>query len=811
MKTLPSKIDFLETEERWERLWEERGTYRYDWDDETRPRYSIDTPPPYPSGEFHMGNVLNWTYFDIRARYKRMRGYNVHFPQGWDCHGLPTEVAVEKAYKIRRSDLPPDEFRKLCEEWIEQYIAKMKTAVVRLGVSIDWSLEYRTMEPSYMRKVQLSFLQLYEKGFIYKGEHPINYCPRCETAIADAEVERLARTGKLYSVAFGVPGGELIIATTRPEYIPACVAIGVHPDDKRYSHLMRKEATTPLFKKRIPIIAKDDVDTGFGTGAMMICTYGDKVDVVDVARFKLPVIKLIDAKGNMTEAAGKYSGLSVTEARRAIVDDLRAAGLLRDEKPLEQEVGTCWRCDTPIEVVSQLQWFMRTTALTDKVVEKAKEITWYPDWMRYRLIDWATSLDWDWVLSRQRVFATPVPAWYCRKCGEIHLAEPDELPVDPKVTKPRGRCAKCGSSDFEPDRDVMDTWFDSSLTCAIHAGWPEKQDWHKLFPASIHPSGQDIIRTWAYYLMVRHLALFGETAYDSVLINGMVLGADGRKMSKSLGNFVASPEVFGKHGSDAPRQWAAAGGSTGTDIPFRWEDVEYGRRFMVKLWNACRFASMRLEDYDPSAKTEPELLDRWILSKLERTVRDATKAMEGCDFMNASEAARNFTWHVFCDHYLEAVKHRLYGGGKTKKAAQRTIHYAIKRQLQLLAPIIPHLTEEIYSTLYAEGQKDSIHTSRWPDADEALIDPEAERSGDLIIGVIGDVRREKNRLGIPLNRPVAKLTINVDSEEKLSDLRLGEHDIAETTKAEEIELRRGAGGVDVEGHPGVSFTIETAA
>ena len=357
----------------------------------------------------------------------------------------------------------------------------------------------------------------------------------------------------------------------------------------------------------------------------------------------------------------------------------------------------------------------------------------------------------------------------------------------------------------------MDTWFDSSLTCAIHAGWPDRPDWHKLFPASIHPSGQDIIRTWAYYLMVRHLALFGETAYDSVLINGMVLGSDGRAMHKSLGNFVASPEVFGKHGSDAPRQWAAAGGSTGTDIPFRWEDVEYGRRFMVKLWNACRFASMRLEDYDPSAKTEPELLDRWILSKLERTVRDATKAMEGCDFMNASEAARNFTWHVFCDHYLEAVKHRLYGGGKTKKAAQRTIHYAIKRQLQLLAPIIPHLTEEIYSTLYAEGQKDSIHTSRWPDADEALIDPEAERSGDLIIGVIGDVRREKNRLGIPLNRPVAKLTINVDSEEKLSDLRLGEHDIAETTKAEEIELRRGAGGVDVEGHPGVSFTIETAA
>jgi valyl-tRNA synthetase len=285
------------------------------------------------------------------------------------------------------------------------------------------------------------------------------------------------------------------------------------------------------------------------------------------------------------------------------------------------------------------------------------------------------------VLSRQRVFATLVPAWYCKECGEIHLAEPEELPVDPKVTQPKGKCSKCGFTEFVPDRDVMDTWFDSSLTCAIHAGWPDRPDWRNLFPASIHPSGQDIIRTWAYYLMVRHLALFEETAYNSVLINGMVLGADGRKMSKSLGNFVTTPEVFGKYGADAARQWAAAGGSTGTDIPFRWQDVEYGRRFMTKLWNACKFTSMRLEDYKQLNDTELQLLDKWLLTKLEKTIKTSTEAMENCEFMNATEAVRNFTWHTLCDDYLEAVKHRLYGEGEKKSAAQLTLNDTVKTTL----------------------------------------------------------------------------------------------------------------------------------
>ncbi|HEX9913627.1 MAG TPA: class I tRNA ligase family protein, partial [Candidatus Bathyarchaeia archaeon] len=415
-----------------------------------------------------------------------------------------------------------------------------------------------------------------------------------------------------------------------------------------------------------------------------------------------------------------------------------------------------------------------------------------------------TGLDWDWVLSRQRVFATPVPAWYCKNCGKIRLAKPEELPVDPKVTSIHDAC-ECGSTEYAPDTDVMDTWFDSSLTCAIHAGWPDRPGWRRQFPASVHPSGQDIIRTWAYYLMVRHLALFDETPYDSVLINGMVLGADGRKMSKSLGNFVSTPEVFGKYGCDAPRQWAAAGGSTGTDIPFRWEDVEYGWRFMRKLWNACRFASMRLEDYDPAADAEPQLLDRWITSRLQKTIKKATEAMEECDFMNATEAARNFIWHTFCDDYLEAAKTRLYEGGPGKAAAQRALYATVGPMLKLMAPVTPHLAEEIWRTMYDPDT--SINVSPWPTYDEGLVDEEAERAGDAVIAAISEIRREKNRAGVSLNAPLRRVEIRAPGEQ-LRLLRLGERDIVDTLKIEELVFAEGAGeGVKVEGYPDVVFTV----
>ena len=816
MKTLPKNFDILAIEEKWQKLWEEMGIYRFDWNDKEKPTFSIDTPPPYPSGDFHMGNVLNWTYFDIVARYKRMKGYNVYFPQGWDCHGLPTEVETEEKYGIKKTEVPPDKFRRLCEQFVEKYIALMKKAIIRLGCSIDWTTEYKTMDPNYWRKTQLSFIILFRKGFIYQGTHPVNWCPRCETAIADAEVEHEKRKGILHYIKFPLEeGGHLTIATTRPELIPACVTVAVNPNDERYKDYVGKEIRVPIVNRKVKIIADEMVDPEFGTGVVMICTYGDKADVKSVAKNKLPVITIITQDGKMNEKAGKYAGLTIEEAKKAIVEDLKQEGLLEKTEEIQQEVGVCWRCKTPVEILERKQWFMKTRILTDKVVKTAHEVKWYPDYMKYRLIDWAKSLDWDWVISRQRVFATPIPIWYCEKCGEIILAEPEWLPIDPKLEPPKiSKCPKCGHNKFIPERDVLDTWFDSSITCAVHAGWPDKPDWRRLFPADLHPSGTDIIRTWAYYLMVRHLALFDEKPYKACLINGMVLGTDGTKMSKSRGNYVTTLEVIGKYGADATRQWAAAGGATGSDIPFRWPDVEYGWRFLIKLWNAARFVSLHLKDYTPKETVKLQPLDKWLLSKLEKVTDKVSKALENYQFNIAIEAAREFTWHVLCDQYIEAVKDRLYRkevyGEEKRKAAQYTLYNALYRTLQLLAPFIPHITEEIYQAMYAEekGYK-SIHISPWPTVNKELIDEKAEKIGDKTIALIAEIRRDKAKRRLPLNTEIKRLIVYAGNEENAEAIELCRDDIVGACRAKELQIISGGGeGKAVEDFPEIKFKAE---
>ena len=802
MKPLPKNFDLLETEKKWQKKWEELGVYRFDRNDVKRPTYSIDTPPPYPSGEFHVGCVLNWTYFDIVARYKRMKGYNVYFPQGWDCHGLPVEVEVEKKKKIKKTDMPPDEFRKLCEELVNQNISLMKEATVRLGYSIDWTTEYKTMDPDYWRRTQLSFILLYKKGFIYRGKYAVNWCPRCETAIADAEVEYGTRNAELHHVRFKLEkGGFLEIATTRPELIPACVAVAVNPQDDRYTKYVGVKVRVPGTGRTVEVIDDDMVDPKFGTGVVMICTYGDKADVKTVVKHKLPVIMCIDERGRMTKNAGKYADMKTGEAKKAMLQDLKSEGLLGRTETTSQEVSLCWRCKTPIEILEREQWFMKTRMLTDQVEKNALEIQWYPDYMKHRLIDWAKSLEWDWVISRQRVFATPIPIWYCKKCGSILLADETWVPIDPRIENPKIKeCPKCGSKESTPERDVLDTWFDSSITCAVHAGWPDRKDWRRLFPADLHPSGVDIIRTWAYYLMVRHLALFNEKPYKSCLINGMVLGSDGREMHKSLGNYVSSQDVLAKYGADATRQWAAGGGATGSDIPFRWPDVEYGWRFLIKLYNASHFVANLLKDYTPEVDTDSALqpLDKWIISKCERLTEKVTDALEKCQFNVALEEARNFTWHTLCDCYLEAVKDRLYNpqvyGQEKKRAAQYTLHTVLHRILQLLAPIIPHLTEEIFQTTYAEQENlKSIHLSSWPVVDEKRVDEDAEKQGDLLMAIITEIRREKAERHLPLNAKIKKMTIYAGKTETAEMITQGREDIAGTCKIQEITVLAEAG------------------
>ena len=798
MQPMPKDYKFAEIESKWQSKWEEMKLYHYDWNDQIREPFSIDTPPPYPSGELHMGNVLNWTYFDIVARFKRMQGYNVLFPQGWDCHGLGIEIQVEKANNIRKRDMPPDQFRNMCMALVEKYIAMMKEGILKLGSSIDWTTEYRTMDPNYWRCTQLSFIQLYQKGYMYQGTHPVNWCPRDETAIADAEVDHTKKEGTLHYIKFPITNSDeyLLIATSRPEFIPACVAVKVNPKDDRYGKFVGKKILVPLVNREVPIIADEAVDMNFGTGAVQVCTYGDKDDVKTVIKHKLSVIRLISESGQITEAGCKYAGLYLNHARTAVVADLKEIGLLEKTEKIQQEVGVCERCKTTVEILERKQWFMKTMQLSEVIEKSANEIPWYPDYMKNRLIDWAKSLDWDWVISRQRLFATPIPVWYCKSCGEIIVAEPEWVPIDPKIVDPKvDACPKCGGKSFIGEQDVMDTWMDSSITCAVHAGWPDRSDWTRLFPASMHPSGTDIIRTWAYYLMVRHLALFEQRPFNSVLINGMVLGADGRKMSKSLKNYAAAPETLAKNGADAVRQWAAGGGATGSDIPYRIQDVEYGKRFLNKLWNASVFASKLLEDYtpQPNVNVELQLLDKWIISKTENLTKKVTDSFEKCQFNLAVEDIRNFTWHIVCDYYLEAIKDRLYRpeihGKESRTAAQYTLYEVLYRLLQLFAPIAPHLTEEIYQYMYLDnkGYK-SIQISKWPKFNSTLVSEDIEKQGDLIIAVLGEIRNDKAQKKLPLNAPIKSVVLYVGNTETASILEKGTVDIASTLKIENFKV-----------------------
>jgi len=815
---LPPRYEQCALEASWQKNWEQAGIYCYDPDDHLRPTYSIDTPPPYPSGEFHMGNALNWCYFDFVARYKRMRGYNVHFPQGWDCHGLPTEVRAERTFNIKKRDVSVDKFREICVKLTTEYVEKMKTAMQSMGYSIDWNLEYRTMDPEYYKLTQLSFLQLLKRELLYKGEHPVNWCPRCETAIAEAEVEYVHSEGTLIDVHFSTEKGDLIVATSRPEFIPACVALAVNPTDSRYMGYVGKQAVVPLVDRRIPILKDELVDASFGSGVVMICTFGDKTDVRWQHKYGLPVVKLLDPQGRLTREGGKYAGLAIQQARKAIVDDLRNVSKISGSKPISREIGTCWRCHTPVEILSAPQWFMKTKDMTDQIVEWTNRVAWVPDFSKNRMIEWARSLDWDWVISRQRLFGTPIPVWYCRKCGQMFAAKDEWLPVDPRSQNPpAGSCPGCGSREFVGDHDVMDTWMDSSITCAVHAGWPDRpEEFQRLFPADLQPNGLDIIRTWDYYLMARHLALFGKAPYKTVLVNGMVRGADGRMMHKSYGNYVEVTEAIIKYGADSVRQWAAAGGSTGYDIPYRWADVEYGRKFLTKLWNAARLILSSLEDYDPTLPTPKlDLLDRWLLSKLNNLAKTSTDAFENFQFNVATESTRNFIWHDLCDQYLEAVKYRLYAEhaqeDENRRAAQFTLFHTLDVVLRLLAPICPHITDALYRELWSGRLKArSIHSDAWPLPNEELIDEESEKKGSIVVRVLSEVRRIKSEKRLSMKAPIKRL--RVESEEDTANVLRSHVDairqIAVVEQVEIVAIKRGTGEVSMQKEVDIHLSAE---
>ncbi|AEH60586.1 valyl-tRNA synthetase [Methanosalsum zhilinae DSM 4017] len=759
--TIPKEYVPYEIESKWQNKWNE-SIYYFNWDEAECPQYIIDTPPPYPTGNFHIGNSLNWCYIDFIARYKRMRGYNVMFPQGWDCHGLPTEVKVEEIHGITKNQVPRSEFRRLCEELTSENIRKMRETMMMLGFSIDWSNEFITMDPSYYVKTQKSFVKMHDKGRIYQEQHPVNWCPRCETAIAFAEVEYESRQTYLNYLYFD----DLKIATTRPELLAACVAVAINPSDERYNDFIGQNVKVPIFGHEVAVIADKDVDPSFGTGAVMICTFGDKQDVRWWVEHHLPLRKAIDKNGLMTEIAGNYAGMKISECKEAIIEDLKRQSLIYKQEQIEQNVGMCWRCKTPIEILSEKQWFVKINS--EEILSTADEIDWIPEHMKIRLKNWTGTMEWDWCISRQRIFATPIPVWYCKRCGQTLVAKEEWLPLDPTQESAPQPC-ECGSTDFEAEEDVLDTWMDSSLTAIHVAGWLSEHEMR--LPTQLRPQGHDIIRTWAFYTILRSVALTDTRPWDTILINGMVLGENGHKMSKSAGNIISPHEVVDTYGADAFRQWAAVGGTPGSDVMFRWKDVVSASRFLQKLWSIYRFSISHIENFNPETDHIPPeslpVVDRWMLSNLNRLIESTTESMDHFQFDETFKSIRGFTWEMVADNYIELVKSRLYGNdSEEKKAAQYTLHMVLNTLVRLLSPFVPFIAEEMYSRL----SSGSVHLSTWPGVERKYIDENIEIQGELIKDIVASIRRYKSESGMALNAPLKKIEIYAPLEDT-TDIR----------------------------------------
>ena len=779
MPELAQRYDAKEVEPRLQRWWQEQKTFSFG--PKGKDIFSIDTPPLTMSGLLHMGHLIGYVPTDFIARFNRMKGLNVFYPMCFDSNGLPTERYVEKLRGIRGSEMPRDEFAKVCLEEVAKGEAGFRKILESLGMSYDWDQLYSTISPLGVRTSQRSFIELHKQGRAYKQEGPVTWCPSCRTAIAQAELEDQKRKSQLHTLAFGLKGKDrLEIATSRPEFLAACVAIFVHPGDARYRKLIGTKATVPLFGQEVPILADETVDKDFGTGAVMVCTFGDKTDIAWVHKHKLPLRMILDRSGKLTEAAGRFAGLKAEDARRQIIEELGKEGSLLRTEPLEQTVNAHDKCGTPVEFLITSQWYVRILDMKEKWKELGEKVRWVPEHMAVRYQQWVEGLNSDWCISRQRHFGVQFPVWYCRKCGKIILADESQLPVNPLKTKPDRKC--CGSSDFVPDTDVMDTWTTSALTPLLNARWGEKESRMDMIPMSMRPQGHDIIRTWAFYTIAKTWMHARSVPWKTAMINGHGLDPHGRKMSKSKGNVVEPKAMMEKYSADAIRYWTATA-KLGYDVSYMEKDIARGQMLLNKIWNAGRFVATALEGSDGRKPKQLKPMDGWLLSKLNGLVRKATKDFEAYQYSDARASAEDFFWHSFCDNYLEAVKHRLYG--QKDPAAQWTLHTCLMTLLKLFAPFLPHITEELYQKM--SGAKESIHVSAWPDADEKLIDEKMERAGDVAVALITAVRAWKHDNKLPLNAPIKVLKVEAkDDDRKAVEMFL--QDILGTTKVEKLEF-----------------------
>ncbi len=782
---LNSVYDPKEVEEKWYRLWEEKKYFHANVDDDREP-FCIVIPPPNVTGQLHMGHALDETLQDILIRYKRMAGFNALWVPGTDHAGIATQAKVEEQLRAEgttKEEIGREAFLAKAFAWKDKYHDRIVTQLRGLGTSCDWDRERFTMDEGLSQAVREAFVSYYEKGLIYRDKYIVNWCPTCHTTISDIEVEHEEEEGRLWEIKYHVKGEDtaLIVATTRPETMFGDTAVAVHPEDQRYRGFVGKTAVMPITKREIPIIADAYVDKDFGTGCVKITPFHDPNDFEVGLRHNLPQVEAIDLDAKMTEVCGKYAGMDRYECRKAMLKELQETDCGGREEVHAHSVGHCYRCGTTVEPLVSKQWFLKMKPLAEPAIAAVKDgdTTFVPARFDKVYLGWMENIR-DWCISRQLWWGHRIPVWYCPDCGEEICSR-----EDPTV------CPQCGSSHLAQDEDVLDTWFSSALWPYSTLGWPaQTADLGKYFPTSVLVTGWDIIFFWVARMIFSSLAHTGQVPFKEVLIHGLVLDAEGRKMSKSLGNGIDPLQIIESHGADTLRFMLVTGNTPGNNLRFREERLEGSRNFANKIWNASRFVLMNLEGYAEGAWNSEELAlhDRWILTKLNDTAAAVRENLDRYELGEAAHSIYEFIWDDFCDWYLELSKNPLYKGSEqARRQTQRILVYVLTNALQLLHPFMPFITEEIWQKLPHRGE--TIVLADYPVYREELADGEAAADMDMLIELIKAVRNLRSELKVPLGQKAKVILAAQDREKQLIRAAAGYLDkMAAVNEIDFIEL-----------------------
>lgn len=757
-----TRYDPTNIEMKWYKKWLEKG---YFTPKGSGPKYSIVIPPPNITGRIHMGHALNITIQDILSRYKRMQGFDVLWLPGEDHAGIATQTAVEKYIATQgksRRDFTREEFLRIVWDWANKYREEIKKQIMSIGASVDWTRERFTLDEGLSKAVRKVFVELYKKGLIYKGKYIVNWCHRCGTVLSDEEVEHHEEEGALYYIKYPIKGEEdyLVIATTRPETMLGDTAVAVHPSDERYKNYVGKTAILPLVGRELPIIADNYVDPSFGTGALKVTPAHDPNDYLIGQRHNLPFVDIFDENIVINENGGKFKGLTASEARKAVIAELEAQGYLVKIEKIKHSVGHCYRCDTVVEPRLMDQWFVSMKPLAKRAIEAVEndEVRFIPERWKKVYLNWMYEIR-DWCISRQLWWGHRIPVWQCQDCGHYNVSE-DE----PKV------CEKCGSANLRQDEDVLDTWFSSALWPFSTMGWPEEtEDLKRYYPTDVLVTGFDIIFFWVARMIMMGYEFMKEKPFSEVYIHQLVRDKYGRKMSKSLGNGIDPLEVIDEYGADPMRFTLAILAAQGRDLKLDVRFFDTYKKFANKIWNASRFVFMNLDDFEKMEiqKEHLKLSDRWILSRLQKTIKKVTEALDNYDFNIAAGEIYNFFWDELCDWYIEAVKNRLKS--EDKKIVQNVLVYVLDMSLRLLHPFMPFLTEELWTKLPTAGE--SIVVAPWPKVAEEYVDETAEKRFEEIMALIRGVRNVRAEVNVPQSTKVDLFIKGMLNEEEQEYIR----------------------------------------